>query len=137
VVAALVIGRGYALRPWRTEIAAVPEALELLAKERTVLLQSGLYPHGGYSSRVQVLTPRAMQDPANADAAILVAPRLGAFPFSYSHINWLLRRPPVAPMPGGLVAIRNPPRGELGEAQDDNRVSPREGRWHRRTRERR
>lgn len=134
VLAALVAGRGYALRPWRTEIAAVPRAIELLAEERTVLLQSGLYPHGGYSPRVQLLTPRAMRDPANAGAAIVIARRIEAYPFRRRHMNWLVQQPPIAPMPRGLVAIRNPPQGELGEAPGDS--SPSRHRTYRNGRQR-
>ena len=117
-IASLVIGPGYALRPWRPEVAAVRQAIDLLAYERTVLVQSGLYPHAGYSSRVQLLTPHALRDAANADAAILVArPRIGAHPLRHDEITWLLQQPAIGPMPGGLVAVRNPPHGALEEAQ--------------------
>ena len=124
VIASLVTGPGYALRPWRTEVAAVRQAIDLLAHERTVLVQSGLYPHAGYSSRVQLLTPHALRDVANADAAILVArPPMGAHPLRRDEMAWLLEQPAVGPMPGGLVAIRNPDHGALEEAQSSGHRS--------------
>ncbi len=123
-IASLVAGPGYALRPWRTEVAAVRQAIHRLVRERTVLVQSGLYPHAGYSARIQLLTPHALRDAANADAAILVArARMGAHPLSRDEITWLLQQPAIAPMPDGLVAIRNPPRGALGKEPDDNNRS--------------
>lgn len=107
LLGALLAGHGYSLRPWRTEVSAVPRAIELLSTEPVVLVQSGLYPHAGYEARVQLLTPQALRDPANAEAAILLARRIGAFPLHRRDISKLLQRPAIAPMPGGLIAIRN------------------------------
>jgi hypothetical protein len=100
------VGRGYSLRPWKAEIAAVPRALELLANERTILVQSGLYPHAGYESRIKLLTPRTLRDPANADAAALIAPRVSFYPFRRRAVGCLMQLPVIAPMPDGLMAVR-------------------------------
>jgi uncharacterized membrane protein len=112
---ALVIGRGYAIRPWRAEIAAVPDAVAQLAKEGPVLVQSGLYPHAGYDEHVRLLTPHGLRDPRNANAAILVAPAIDPYPFGRMDIDRLLRRPPIAALRDGLVAVRNEPGGALRE----------------------
>lgn len=108
VLGALVVGPGYALRSWRMEVAAVPRAIELLPNEHVVLVQSGLYPHAGYDARVQLLTVGALRDPVNADAAILIARGIGAYPLQNRELDTLLHRPSVAPMPAGLIAVRNP-----------------------------
>jgi hypothetical protein len=110
---ALSGGPGYALRAWRTEVAAVPESIALLANERIVLVQSGLYPHAGYQARVQLLTPLALIDPANAEAAILMTSerRIGAYPFPQGELGALMTRPAIGRMPGGLIAVRNVPQG--------------------------
>lgn len=112
---ALAVGRGYAIRPWRAEIAAAPRAIERLAQDGPVLVQSGLYPHAGYDERVQLLTPHGLRDPLNANAALVVAPAIGAYPFTQREMTWLLRRPPIAELPGGLVAVRNQEGGALRE----------------------
>jgi hypothetical protein len=73
LASALLVGsgnRGYSLRPWRTEIAARPGALAELTNERIVLVQSGLYPHGGYDARIQLLTPTTLRDSEYAGAAV-------------------------------------------------------------------
>ncbi len=110
LLGALLVGGGYSLRPWRTEVSAVPRAIELLSNEPVVLVQSGLYSHAGYEARVQLLTPGALRDPANAGAAILLAQGIGAHPYHHRDIGALLKQPAIAPMPGGLIAIRNQPR---------------------------
>ena len=104
---ALVVGPGYALRSWRAEVAEVPSAIELLRNEKTVLVQSALYPHAGYEARIQLLTPRALADPANRDAAVLIAPDLRRYPFADVEFNPLLNRPAIFQLPGGLRAVRN------------------------------
>lgn len=100
--------RGYSLRPWRPEPAAVREALSRLRDEPGVLVQSGLYPHAGYSDRVQLLTPDTLRAPEYAGAALLLAPALGAYPFEREDIERLARRAAIDDMPGGLRAVRRP-----------------------------
>jgi hypothetical protein len=107
---ALLVGSsraGYSLRPWRPEITAVPEAVSLLGSERVLLVQSGLYPHAGYSPRVQLLTPHSVRDPVNIEAAILIAPEAGGYPFSREELHQLARLPVIRQLPAGLVAVRN------------------------------
>jgi hypothetical protein len=107
---ALLVGSGragYSLRPWRADIAAVPEAVSLLGSERVLLVQSGLYPHAGYSPRVQLLTPYGLRDPRNTDAAILIAAEAGGYPFSREELHQLARLPVICQLPAGLVAVRN------------------------------
>jgi uncharacterized membrane protein len=106
---ALLVGighRGYSLRPWKPEIAAVPEALARLGDERVVLVQSGLFPHAGYDGRFHLLTPETLDDPRNAGAAVLLAPGIDAYPLRAEDVERLSRRPPVRPMPPGLAAVR-------------------------------
>ena len=98
--------RGYSLRPWREETAAVPAALARLGGERVVLVQSGLFPHAGYDGRVQLLTPETLADPRNAGAAVLLSPRVSAYPFWKSDLARLLDLPPVAALSGNLAAVR-------------------------------
>ena len=107
VIGALVIGPGYALRSWRAEVAAVASAIELLGDEKIVLVQSSLYPHAGYDARVQLLTPRALADPANRNAAVLIAPDLRRYPFADAEFARLLVAPSIREVPGGLSAVRN------------------------------
>jgi Predicted membrane protein (DUF2079) len=60
LLGALLVGsghRGYSLRPWKAEVAAVPEAVAALAGEQTVLVQSGLFPHAGYDERFELSAP--------------------------------------------------------------------------------
>ena len=114
LIGALLVGsgnRGYSVRPWRAEIAAVPDALAQLADERVVLVQSGLYPHAGYDARIQLLTPETLSSARYAGAAVLIAPAIGAYPFRTDDLDRLRRLPPIRPMPGGLVAIRRPHAG--------------------------
>ena len=111
VAGALLVGasnRGYSLRPWKDEIAAVPDAIARLSGERLVLVQSGLFPHAGYDERLQLLTPETLRDPRNAGAAVLVAPGVGAYPFRGREIRALTHLPQIRPMPSGLVAVRRP-----------------------------
>jgi hypothetical protein len=76
LLGSLLVGvghRGYSFRPWKRQIAAVPEALRRLADEPRVLVQSGLFPHAGYDERFQMLTPETLRDPENAGVAMLLA----------------------------------------------------------------
>ena len=113
VLGALLAGMtdaGYSLRPWRAEIAAMPSVLAQLAGERVVLVQSGLYPHAGYESRIQLLTPEALADPQNAGAAVLLAPAISAWPVPNNALASLSRLAPITAMPRGLIAVRVPGR---------------------------
>jgi uncharacterized membrane protein len=103
---ALPVGGGYVLRPWRPEISAVPSALGRLTGEPVVLVQSGLYPHAGYEARIKLLTPEALHDARAAGAAVLLAPAISAYSLSQDELASLLRRPSIANMPDGLVAVR-------------------------------
>jgi hypothetical protein len=96
------------LRPWRAEIASVPALLAKLADEPVVLVQSGLYPHAGYDERIRLLTPDALKDPANAGAIALLAPAVGAYPFSRAELQRLTALPPDGPATDGLLAVRLP-----------------------------
>jgi hypothetical protein len=100
-------GGGYTLRPWRPEVAAVAHALSSLPAERLVLVQSGLYAHAGYESRVQLLTRESLSDPANLDAIVLLAPHIGAFPIRDQELRELVQWPRVRDLPAGLLAVRN------------------------------
>ncbi len=109
LLGALLVGsgdRGYSLRPWKLEIAVVPEAVSRLANERVVLVQSGLYPHAGYDERIQLLTPGTLRDPRNVGAAVLVARGVNAYPFEPWELARLTKLSPIRPMPGGLLAVR-------------------------------
>ncbi len=113
VLGALLAGitdAGYSLRPWKAEISSVPDAIVRLAAEPVVLVQSGLYPHAGYESRVQLLTPEALADPTNAGAAILMAPAISAWPMRNEELAALTRLSRIDNMPQGLVAVRVPSR---------------------------
>jgi hypothetical protein len=103
-----IANRGYSLRPWKAEIAAVPEAVAALKDERLVLVQSGLFPHAGYDERLQLLTPETLRDPGNVRAAVLLAPRVGAYPFRRAEISAMAELKPIRPLPAGLVAVRRP-----------------------------
>ncbi len=105
-----VTDAGYSLRPWKAEIAAVPSVLAQLAGEPVVLVQSGLYPHAGYESRIQLLTPDALTNPQNAGAAILLAPAISAWPVPKEELTSLARLAPIGAMPRGLLAVRLPSR---------------------------
>jgi uncharacterized membrane protein len=127
----LLIGsghRGYSLRPWKTEVAAVPQALAQLADEPKILVQSGLLPHAGYDARLQLLTPETIDDPCNAGAVILLAHRLGAYPFHGSAVAWFSRLPAVEALPDGLIAVRLTPdvKSEPARLRPANE---RPGRW--------
>ena len=106
VLAAMSVGPGYTVMPWKPEVTSVSRAIELLANERVVLVQSGLYPHAGYDERVRLLTPRTLRNPANVGAAALIAPRVSSYPFKRRAISCLAELPVIAPMPGGLMAVR-------------------------------
>jgi uncharacterized membrane protein len=108
VILALMVGTysGYVLRPWKPEVASVPEALQRLSLERVVLVQSGLYPHAGYEDRVQLLTPESLHDAGSVGVAVLLAPNVNAYPFQTGDLDALTRQPAIQPMPPGLVAVR-------------------------------
>lgn len=109
LLGALLVGsgsRGYSLRPWRKEVAAVPDALARLRDEPVVLVQSGLFPHAGYDERVELLTPETLQDPGHAGAVVLLAHHLGAYPFHHHSLAPLFGLPPMAGLPPGLMAVR-------------------------------
>ena len=112
LVGALVVGsgnRGYSLRPWKPEVATVEEALSALSGEPMVLVQSGLFPHAGYEGRTLLLTHETLRGPRNAGSVLLLAPQVGAYPFSKTELAPLLALPPVRPLPAGLVAVRSRP----------------------------
>ena len=106
LLGALLVGGGYSLRPWRAEVGSVLEALDRLAEEPVVLVQSGLYPHAGYEERVQLLTPEALLETQNAGAAVLLAPAISAYPFQSEDRAWLGQQPLLEEMPEGLLAVR-------------------------------
>jgi hypothetical protein len=113
LLGALLVGsgdRGYSLRPWKREIAAVPVAVARLADESVMLVQSGLYPHAGYDERIRLLTRETLQDPRNAGAAILAVRGVNAYPLQPWELVPLTKLPPIRPMPGGLLAARLPGR---------------------------
>lgn len=109
VAGAVLVGAshaGYSVRPWKAEMADVPAAIAQLASERTILVQSGLYPHAGYDGRVQLLTPQTLSAPAYAGSAILLAPGVSGYPFDRDHIAALARLPSAGNVPGRLIAVR-------------------------------
>jgi uncharacterized membrane protein len=109
-VLAGIADAGYSLRPWKPEIAGVPRAVAQLSAEPVVFVQSGLYPHAGYESRVQLLTPDVLADPANAGAAVLLAPTISAWPLERDALDLLASLPSAQHTPDGLVVVRIPPR---------------------------
>jgi uncharacterized membrane protein len=124
--AALVLGAllggisnaGYSLRPWRPEISAVRDALSTVGRDQPVLVQSGLYPHAGYASRVQLLTRDTLNDPQFAGAVLLLAPGLSAYPLTSADTGPLYALPVITRTPSGVIAVRrsttaikNPPAG--------------------------
>jgi len=109
LLGALLVGsghRGYSLRPWKAEVAAVPEALAALAGEQTVLVQSGLFPHAGYDERFELLTPETLNNRRNLGAVLLLSRHVGAYPFTPFDVDRLGQFAPAGAMPGGLVAVR-------------------------------
>ena len=98
---------GYSLRPWRPEIGELSAVLVRLKGERTVLVQSGLYPHAGYESRVQLLTKETLADPRYAGAAVVLAPAMSAYPMD-AELKSLVQHPAILSTGTGLVVIRNP-----------------------------
>jgi uncharacterized membrane protein len=101
--------RGYSLRPWKSETAAVQDALTQLGAEPKVLVQSGLFPHAGYDERFQLLTPETLADPRNEGAVLLLARRVGAYPFFGTEMDRISRFPSAGAVPGGLLAVRITP----------------------------
>jgi uncharacterized membrane protein len=117
MLSALSIGLGYSLRPWKPAVAQVASALDRLAGERTVLVQSGLYPHAGYDTRVQLLAPHSLHDATRAGAAVLLAPDVSAYPFTEQEWNCLAALPAIGDMPDGLLAVRLPDARSVCAAQ--------------------
>ena len=100
---------GYSLRPWRPETAEVGTVLQHLKDEPAVLVQSGLYPHAGYESRVQLLTKDSLVDERYAGAAIVLAPALSAYPMDDSpELKTLTERPAIRSPANGVIVVRNP-----------------------------
>jgi uncharacterized membrane protein len=99
---------GYSLRPWKQVIARLPQVIESLNAEKSVLVQSGLYPHAGYDARVQLLTNETLEDPRFAGAAIVLAPGLSAYPFDANGLAPLLLLPEVLRTREGLLVVRGP-----------------------------
>jgi len=106
VLGAILVGswhRGYSLRPWKAEIAAVSESLAAFPHEKTVLVQSGLFPHAGYDERFKLLTPETLGDPANDGVPLILAPRVGAYPFRKSEVAEIVRRSGSSVSKSGIV----------------------------------
>ena len=96
---------GYSLRPWRQEVAATPAAIATLASEPVVLVQSALYPHAGYDTRVVLLTRETLSDPKYAGAVTLLAPALNAYPLAKDELGRLAGQ---AQAIRGLIVVRRP-----------------------------
>jgi hypothetical protein len=103
LLGALLVGGGYSLRPWRAEVAAMPDAMRQLQNEPIVLVQSGLYPHAGYEARVRLLTPETLHDAAGAVA--LLAPALSAYPLAPGDLQRLTTGE-AREVGEGLMAVR-------------------------------
>jgi uncharacterized membrane protein len=110
LAALLVYGdrAGYSLRPWRSEVAATPRLIETLASEPIILVQSALYPHAGYDSRVILLTKETLTDPRYSSALTLLAPALNAYPFAKGDLDGLALTGRPASESGGIVIARRP-----------------------------
>jgi uncharacterized membrane protein len=111
LLAALIVygdRAGYSLRPWKEEIAATPRIIRQLANQPAVLVQSGLYPHAGYDPRIQLLTPETLRDTRYAGAALVLAPRVNAYPFTTEELKPLAMLPPVLPAVDGVLVVRRP-----------------------------
>ena len=80
--------------------------LQRLSEERTVLVQSSLYPHAGYQSRVRLLTHDSLADQRYAGAAIVLAPALSAYPLNSREVNSLAQRQAILKTTAGLVVVR-------------------------------
>jgi uncharacterized membrane protein len=110
VFGALVAGisdAGYSLRPWKEEISALPAFLRTLGGGQPLLVQSGLYPHAGYASRIQLLTTETLNDPKYVGATVVLAPGLSGYPLTTLDLQKLGQLPLIAEG-SGLVAIRRP-----------------------------
>ncbi len=111
LLGSLLVGswhRGYSLRPWRASIAALPQALSTFANEPVVLVQSGLFPHAGYDERFRLLTPETLADPRHEGAPVILAERLGAYPFKREDLAHLRALPRIRDLPGRLIVVRLP-----------------------------
>jgi uncharacterized membrane protein len=109
IAGALIAGisnAGYSLRPWKPEIAEVPGALRAIGQNEVILVQSGLYPHAGYASHVQLLSDVTLNDPRYARAVLLLAPAVSAYPLTSADMSRLYRLPVAMATPPGLVAVR-------------------------------
>lgn len=105
VASALSTGLGYSLRPWKSELRAVPQALALLGSYDRILVQGGLYPHAGYDERVQLLTSHDMSAADGVHAVLLLATRGSTYPLRQYQWQCLAALPPLTPMPEGLLAV--------------------------------
>jgi uncharacterized membrane protein len=109
---ALAVGsgdRGYSMRRWSSEVATVDAALARVQPGEQVLVQSAVYPHVGYDARLRLLTPSTLADPANVGTRVILAPRLGAFPFGSDELEHHPLLETVEELPGGLVLARVAP----------------------------
>jgi hypothetical protein len=109
VGALLVFGSraGYVLRPWNPDVAALPGVLESLQQERLILVDSNLYPHAGYATRIQLLTPETLRAEASAGAAIVLTMRRDAYPFTPEALEQVRQLPAVIEAKGTLIVRRN------------------------------
>ena len=111
MVAAVLAGStdgGYSLRPWSPAVRALPAALNRVSNEPLILVQSALYPHAGYDSRIQLLTPHALQTPMNVEPVLVLTSTESAYPFNEREARAMLKFPRVADVPGGIVIVRRP-----------------------------
>lgn len=109
VFGALIAGisnAGYSIRPWKPEITALPDLLRKLPPDQIVLVQSGLYPHAGYASRIQVLTKDTLNDSRYARAMLVLAPGVSAYPLTSADIEHLNALPVTTRGPSGLIAVQ-------------------------------
>ena len=107
--ALLVFGTraGYVLRPWNADVAAVSSLLTSLKQERLILVDSNLYPHAGYDSRIQLLTPDTLQAKDSAGAAIVLTKHRDPYPFTKEAMQEVRRLPSVVEGSGTLIVLRN------------------------------
>jgi hypothetical protein len=130
VLSTLVTGPGYVLRPWLGTVSAVHDAVALLREESVILVQSELYPHAGYDSRVQLLTPYALATPTNQGAALLMVRGGRAYPFADAEFARLQCREAIPrEMPKGLVAVRNRANAACSEGAAVHSRRSRKSRW--------
>ena len=83
--------------------------LDQLSGERSVLVQSGLYPHAGYDSRIQLLTEDSLADARYSGAAIVLAPAMNAYPLDKREYDELRQRTAIRATAKGILVVRNGP----------------------------